>query len=197
MSIPKETQLKTKRVITRQLKELRIRKRIRNPNKRIRNEKAGRKFHAQFNDVQYSGALPEFEIFNHSYLTNFRLDSIADRFLSDMEDDLFFDSYSEDKMVSYFSHVLDDVINFALKNSVINKDLNYMIFISIELCHRGHITTVEFIYYKRELTGDYHSLYDITNNFTEFETESGFRIQEKIFIHEITFYIEFIEQAMG
>ncbi len=128
--IPKETQLKKERVIIRRLN---IRKRIRNANKRIHNVKAGRKFHAQFNDAKYCGILPKFEIFAKSRLENFHVDTIGVRFLSDMEDDLFFDSYSENKIVLYFENFLDKVIIFALENAGINKDLNYIIFIGVEL----------------------------------------------------------------
>ena len=205
--IPKETRLakrplgKKKKVIIRRLqfdrKKANIRKQIRNANKRFHSVRDGRNFHEEFNDTQYTGELPEFEIFLSTRLESFLIDKVGVRFLLDEDVDVFFDTFKEDKVVDYFRHIFDEVILFAINKAKIDKNLNYIIFVTVELFYRGYVDTIEFRYTNKQLTGNFHSLFDMVNSISDFETESGMRIQEKFPINDITFFIDFIPIHLG
>ena len=127
----------------------------------------------------------------------FLLTKLALDFLLDPHIDIFFDTYPEDRIVNYFRRIFDDVIIFAINTANIDKNLDYIILVQIELGYRGHIGTIHFRYSNKELIGDFHSLFDLVNSISEFETESGIRIREKFPIGDINFFLEFITVPKG
>ena len=114
----------------------------------------------------------EFEIFISSRFESVLKNKLTVRFLTDDDSDILFDAYPEDRIVDYFRKIFEDVIIFAINKAKIDKKLNYIIFISVELPRGCHVSLIQFRYTNGELTGDFHSLYDLVNSISEFETES-------------------------